>query len=274
MNEVLNTSTNSSGNLIEADQWDTQWSAVSAPRRLRPWRDYVSWRFTQLFRRYIKPGDRVLEIGCGGSRFLPYFARELKAEVWGLDYAAAGVRTAKAALQRAAVQGTVIEGDLFGANDIPANHFDVVFSAGFIEHFPDTAGVLRHIIRYAVPGRGLVITEVPNFCGMNGKIQRQVDPAFYDQHVLLSPAAMDEAHRLAGAEPVQRTEYFGVVGLGCINFTRPLSHLPSPMASLVVRSLEVPQFLLTAPFWLTRTRLETAAVSPFVLGVYRRQEQA
>ena len=263
-----------SSNLIQATQWDSQWSTVSAPRRLRAWRDYVSWRFTRLFRQYIKPGDRVLEIGCGGSRFLPYFARELKAEVWGLDFAEAGVCTANAALHRAGVQGNIVEGDLFAANEIPENYFQVVFSAGFIEHFPDVSGVLRRIVRFAAPGTGLVITEVPNFGGMNGRIQKRVDPAFYAQHVLLTPAEMDEAHRQADAEPVQAARYFGVVGLGCINFTRTLQRLPGPMASLATRSLELPQFLLTVPFWATRSSFETAAVSPFVLGVYRRREQA
>lgn len=258
-------------NLIQADQWDSQWSAISAPRPLRAWRDYVSWRFTELFRKYIKPGDRVLEVGCGGSRFLPYFARELKAEVWGLDFAAAGVQTARAALRRAGIQGTIVEGDLFSTASIPKDHFQVVFSAGFVEHFPDTVGVLRKIIQFAVPGTGLVITEIPNFCGMNGRIQRRVDRSFYDQHILLTPHALDEAHLAANAEHVQPAAPFGVIGLGCINFNRSLARFPGPVASLLMRSLEVPQFLLTAPFWLTRTRPESEAVSPFLMGVYRRR---
>ena len=57
-------------NLVTSEQWDASWASMDAPLRLRPWRDYVSWRFAKLFRQYIKPGDRVLEVGCGGSRFL------------------------------------------------------------------------------------------------------------------------------------------------------------------------------------------------------------
>ena len=78
-------------NLIGSEQWDSQWAISRAPRRLRAWRDYLSWRLARVFRQHIKPGDRVLEVGCGGSRFLPYFARDLGAEVWGLDFAPAGV---------------------------------------------------------------------------------------------------------------------------------------------------------------------------------------
>src|SRR5664279_6195366 len=213
-------------NLIEADQWDASWAAISAPRRLRSWRDYVSWRFARVFREYIKPGDRVLEIGCGGSRFLPYFARELGAEVWGLDFAPAGVSNAKAALERAGVRGTIIEGDLFNTTDIPEEQFDVVFSGGFIEHFTDTTDVLKKIVRFAARGSGLVITEVPNFGGLNGKIQRLADPVLYNQHVVLSPDAMDMAHQKAGAEPVSSAAYFGCLGLGAVNLSRGLSQLP------------------------------------------------
>src|SRR5664279_5105299 len=138
-------------NLIEADQWDASWAAISAPRRLRPWRDYVSWRFARIFREYIKAGDRVLEVGCGGSRLLPYFAKDLGAEVWGFDFAPAGVNNAKAALARAGVEGRIYRGDLFGNAGVPLDFFDVVYSGGFIEHFTDTTDAVRHIVRFAKP---------------------------------------------------------------------------------------------------------------------------
>src|SRR5664279_4123017 len=82
-------------NLIASEQWNASWATSAAPIRLRPWRDYVSWRFARFFREYVRPGDRVLEVGCGGSRLLPFFARDLGAEVWGFDFAPAGVSTAK-----------------------------------------------------------------------------------------------------------------------------------------------------------------------------------
>ena len=257
-------------NLVTSAQWDSQWAKSRAPRRLRPWRDYLSWRFARVFRKYVRPGDRVLEVGCGGSRFLPYIAKDLGAKVWGLDYAPAGVITAKAALVRAGVSGTILEGDLFAENDIPKNYFDVVFSGGFIEHFADTADVVHRITSFAKVGSGLVITEVPNMGGWIGKLQELADPHNYKQHVIVTPRLMDSAHEQAGARPVQAAEYFGVFHLCVVSYGRLFKSVPSLVRRSMVRGLEATQFLVTAPFWALRTSAESARVSPCVLGVYRR----
>ena len=258
-------------NLIGSEQWDASWATTAAPIRLRPWRDYLSWRFCQVFREYIHPGSRVLEVGCGGSRFLPYFAKDLGAEVWGFDFAPAGVNSARAALRRAGADGTILQADLFDPAGVPLNYFDVVFSGGFIEHFPDTVEVLRHITRFARKGTGLVITEVPNVGGwFFSKLQKWIDPELYHQHVILKPAQMEAAHDLAGAQPIQPTQYFGTICLGVVSYNRLLRHIPGPVATMLKRSIEIPQVLLTAPFWLCRTKFESATLSPFVLGVYQR----
>ena len=256
-------------NLVASEQWDTSWASVDAPLRLRPWRDYVSWRFARLFREYIKPGCRVLEVGCGGSRFLPYFAKELGAEVWGFDYAPAGVASARAALSRAGVSGKISQADLFAADEIPEAYFDVVFSGGFIEHFEDTDGVVNHIVRFAKPETGLVITEIPHVTGwMFRALQRRLDQTIFDQHIPVTAQAMDAAHVEAGAEVVRPASGFGSLAIGVLNYNRLL---PARMQSITRRCLEIPQTLLTAPLWLLRTQCESDAFSPFLVGVYRRR---
>lgn len=255
-------------NLVASEQWDASWAATNAPLRLRPWRDYVSWRFARLFREYIKPGDRVLEVGCGGSRFLPYFAKDLGAEVWGFDYTPAGVSSAKAALRRAGVEGKILQADLFAADDVPADYFDVVFSGGFIEHFEDTEGVVNRIVRFAKPGSGLVITEIPHVTGwMFRSLQRRLDQTIFDQHIPVTAETMDSAHLSAGVEIVRRASGFGSLGIGVLNYNRLV---PARLSGVTRRCLEIPQTLLTAPLWLLRTELESDTFSPFLVGVYRR----
>ena len=86
--------------------------------------------------------------------FSALFAKDLGAEVWGFDFAPAGVSSAQAALRRVGKKGTIVQADLFAENPIPTDYFDVVFSGGFIEHFEDTAGVVNRIVRFANPARG------------------------------------------------------------------------------------------------------------------------
>ena len=256
-------------NLVASEQWDASWAGTNAPLRLRPWRDYVSWRFARLFREYIQPGQRVLEVGCGGSRFLPYFARDLGAEVCGFDYTPAGVASAKAALRRAGADGNILQADLFAADEVPMDHFDVVFSGGFIEHFEDTEGVVNRIVRFAKPG-GVVITEIPHVTGwMFRKLQRRLDQTIFDQHIPVTPEAMDSAHVSAGTEIVRRASAFGSLGIGVLNYNRLV---PIRLAGVTRRFLEIPQTLLTAPLWLMRTELESDTFSPFLVGVYRRSD--
>jgi 2-polyprenyl-3-methyl-5-hydroxy-6-metoxy-1,4-benzoquinol methylase len=255
-------------NLVASEQWDASWATISAPLRLRPWRDYVSWRFARLFREYIKPGQRVLEVGCGGSRFLPYFAKDLGAEVWGFDYTPAGVASTKAALRRAGVEGTILQADLFAADEVPTDYFDVVFSGGFIEHFEDTDGVVNHIVQFAKPGSGLVITEIPHVTGwMFRSLQRRLDQTIFDQHIPVTAEAMDSAHVCARAEVVRRASGFGSLGIGVLNYNRVV---PAGLRGATRRCLEIPQTLLTAPLWLLRSELESDTFSPFLVGVYRR----
>jgi len=75
--------------------------------------------------------------------------------------------------------------------------FDAVISIGVIEHFEDTAGVLRAIGRFVKPS-GVIVTIIPNMTGLMGRIQKFVNRAVYDIHVPLDHRALIEAHRAAG----------------------------------------------------------------------------
>jgi 2-polyprenyl-3-methyl-5-hydroxy-6-metoxy-1,4-benzoquinol methylase len=257
----------SNENLVETSQWNAVWDRkVSPPLPLRPWRSYVCWRFHRLFSEFIKPGDSVLEVGCGGSRFLPYFAQRLGATVAGFDYAEAGVSLSKASLAAAGVSGDIRLGDLFGEPCFPKDSFDVVWSAGFIEHFVDASDVIARMAHYVKPG-GVLITEVPNMGGLVGKLQRAIDPALYAQHFVITPAKMNAAHGAAGLAPVSPAKYFGTLELGVIGYGNKVHPKILPWFN---RALNVAETLLLSPLWLFRTSLESEAMSPLVIGVYKK----
>ncbi len=256
-------------NLISSDYWDSNWSDLRPPRPLRPWRSYVSWRFAEVFRKHIKPGDRVLEVGCGGSRCLPYFAKKLGAEVWGIDFSAEGVKSAVAALKNVGASGNIVLGDLFTTDALLEGHFDVVWSGGFIEHFTDAARTIRRMAQFAKPGSGLVITEVPNVSGAIGGLHRFADYKLFEQHVEISPARMDAMHGEAGLEVVRAASYFGTLQLAVINYRRIFGAHYCAL-SIFLRSIEAMELAVTLPLWMLRARPESSSLSPYVLGVYGR----
>lgn len=76
-----------------------------------------------------------------------------------------------------------IESDFFAFSS--DKKYDVVFSFGFIEHFEDTQDVIsRHVDLLSENGQLLII--IPNFLGLNGKIQEKYDKQNLDAHNLRS----------------------------------------------------------------------------------------
>ena len=77
----------------------------------------------------------------------------------------------------------VIEGDLFKYE--PTEYYDLVLSAGLIEHFEDTKDIIARHLTFLNPGGTLVIT-LPNFTGINGWLQRNYDVENYSKHNIKS----------------------------------------------------------------------------------------
>ncbi|MDI6807745.1 MAG: methyltransferase domain-containing protein [Candidatus Eisenbacteria bacterium] len=109
-----------------------------------------------IIKRWIpkRDGLKVLEIGCSNGRWLRWFKQEYGAVTFGADLnpAAAGV-----------VENFVLADGL--SMPISDGTFDVVFSMGLVEHFPDPVTrqkLISEHVRLAKPGTGLVWVEHPN----------------------------------------------------------------------------------------------------------------
>ena len=76
-----------------------------------------------------------------------------------------------------------IESDFFAFSS--DKKYDVVFSFGFIEHFEDTRDVIsRHVDLLSKKGQLLIL--IPNFLGLNGKLQQRFDRENLEAHNLQS----------------------------------------------------------------------------------------
>lgn len=226
---------------VGKEYWDLSWEAetrlpeafdpaVGGLRGLfrRPFHAF----FAEQLRAIAPPGSSLIEIGCGRSQLLPYFARQFGLRVCGLDYSAVGCEKARRILAREGVHGDIVCGDLWQADAVTTPGCDVVFSFGLVEHFEDTPGVIGALARFARPG-GSVLTLIPNMRGAVGAVQRALSRDIYDIHVPLSAAALARAHSEAGLA-LRASGYLLPAHFGVCN---PGKHLDQPGFSHQLRGL-------------------------------------
>ncbi len=204
------------------EYWERAWDERGLPPPLDPFGENLSCFVDREMDRFLtrafaglQPGARFLEVGCGSSAWLPYVARRFGFQVSGVDYADLGVAQAEAMLRREGVEGRIVKADLFDPPADLVGAFDVVLSNGVVEHFEDTAGVLRAMARFAKPG-GRVVTVVPNMHGAPGAVQRVLDRDVFDVHVPLSRERLRAANEEAGLR-VEIAEYHFFVNFGVCN---------------------------------------------------------
>ena len=185
------------------EYWEQGWSAVALPTAVDPARTlpYSFRRMHEYLSEMIQKfgggqGRDLIEIGCGCSQWLPYFALQHGFRVFGLDYSPTGCQQAQEILSRAGVPGVLYCRNFF---DAPERQFDVLVSFGVAEHFRPTEDCLKAFARFLRPG-GLMITEIPNMSGLTGAVQRFMNKPVYDIHVPMTRKQLSLAHQRAGLE--------------------------------------------------------------------------
>jgi SAM-dependent methyltransferase len=108
-----------------------------------------------LMHRWVPPGARVLDVGCGTGYFLD--AAKQTWEVWGIDPAAEAV-----AFCRERGLEHVSVGSLDRLGDLAFPRFDAVCFFDVLEHLDDDIDALRAAASLLAPG-GLVIATVPAY---------------------------------------------------------------------------------------------------------------
>ena len=113
----------------------------------------------------IKPGDRVLDVGCGTGRHACEIFRTLGADVAGIDLNMEDLR--KAALTLYLMDGAgdgswiISKAD---ATKLPFrdSFFDVVICSEVLEHIPENRAAIAELVRVLKQGKNLVVS-VPRF---------------------------------------------------------------------------------------------------------------
>jgi SAM-dependent methyltransferase len=166
---------------VPRDGIKSHWSKRALKRLLGPrflaymssYDDYLIW--DGIYRRYMpRPGSTVVEIGSAPGEHLAKLSETFGLVPFGIEYSEEGVEVNRALFSaRGLNPDNVVPLDFFSDECLTRyrDHFDVVVSRGFIEHFKDAASVVDRHIDLLKPG-GLLIVTIPNLRGVNHSLTR------------------------------------------------------------------------------------------------------
>ena len=159
--------------LTTRGHWESAWAVP--PRWKLPSPFFVTTRNMQrILRRDVRPGMRVIELGCAPGKILAWAAARLGADVSGLDYSERGIEWSRTLFERLGIRADLRCEDVFHST-FARDHFDVVYSSGLIEHFDDPRQIVRVHVELTRPG-GKAIIAIPDYGGLYGRLQRWLDP--------------------------------------------------------------------------------------------------
>ena len=104
----------------------------------------------------LKPGQQVLDLGCGAGGISEYVSDRTGAMVTGIDYSAPAIETAKVRTENKRSQLTFMQADL-NALELPEHTFDAAISLDSLYWVADLTQSLGSIARIIKPGGQLGI---------------------------------------------------------------------------------------------------------------------
>jgi SAM-dependent methyltransferase len=163
-----------------------------------------------------KAGLKVLEVGSAPGTNLVRMKSAFGYEPYGIEYTKSGAKQNREMFARYGIDpNNVIEADFF-SDDVAARFkgaFDVVFSAGFIEHFTDPDRVIDRHVDLVADG-GILMISIPNLRGLNYALTKAVNPRILGVHNLsiMDGQAFRGLFRNRPLRPLY-CDYYGTINL-------------------------------------------------------------
>ena len=133
--------------LTDSKFWDSQYN-VSSKSMPNPITCRYDYELIQQIKPFLKDRGFLIEMGCGDSYWLPYFAK-LGYSVCGIDYSTDRLLSTSNKLGIGGFRyWRLIHSDVTEFVSKYKGQFDVVFSAGLIEHFSSQSDILSIFKQY------------------------------------------------------------------------------------------------------------------------------
>ena len=242
--------------LTSKKYWSKYWKTKPKIEGLIIEKDFL---FHDVLSKYVPKKQKInfLEIGGFPGQWAIFFAK-----YWGANSTLLDRYIDREVIQALSTTNAVkniniIEGDVF---DLSVNEkFDVVMSAGFIEHFSNVNSVIDKHIDYLEPN-GILILSVPNLLGLNGLLQKIIDKETYDTHFL---ETMDDQNlkRIVSGKNLD-IEYINYYGKFCL-WLEDVDDKPRLIRRLVYLTNIVGRFLV---------RFESRMFSPYLIVVAKNKK--
>jgi len=231
--------------------------------------NFLLWE--KIFPHYFagKAGHTLLEVGCAPGNYLTAFAARFGLDVYGVEYAPAGVQTTRERFLKEGLDPQhVIEADFFDDTFLAAheNEFDFVYSRGFIEHFDDPSAVVARHARL-LKKDGLLIILIPNLHGLNKILAKYLNPESYAMHNT-NIMQHDSFAALFPTEQYER-KVLGLMGgfsFGLFNANTAAKQRLLSVLNIFQRPFDF-VWRLCSPL----IRIETPFTSPYLLAIVRKK---
>ena len=186
-------------NRMTKTYWESVWENIKLPKIITPQKKH---ELHSIFAKYLPDGNRsFVEVGCAPGSWMAYFKQNFNYDISGVEYAPAAYEKTKENLHLLKMDAKLYLEDFMEFKHQP---YDIVFSSGFIEHFDDTGEVVRRLSDLCEK-RGIIVTIIPNLCGINGEISKRFRPAVFKGHRRLQKKELISLHEDAGFKTVYTT---------------------------------------------------------------------
>jgi SAM-dependent methyltransferase len=206
--------------LVSQGFWDERHRQIRLKKTFpQPQKCYIDYELDRVFRRWLGPrrGQRLLEVGCGASIWLPYFSKRFGMEVEGIDYSDIGLALSREILRLNNVPGTLRNADFRDGPGPDRESTDAVFSLGLVEHFEDPGRVLA-ILKDFVRRDGLLLTWLPNTAGVIPRLNPHLSRLYRSFYRRLDLAEIRAYHQRLGLDILQ-SSYLQFLDLNFLTLT-------------------------------------------------------